>query len=293
MDAQTLAAKAAQALTDATAGLSTTETERLAGATSLTLALEDAGSWTLRWDQATSRPQLINGEEDGAIKVTTTTTTLVALASKKLSPFTALVHGKLKLGDGAQQHARDAVRDAAARWMPVLMRVGATLRDLVDAPPTLLAGGLKARVAAARIRPDGVTVYDIAVSAGAEAWTVTKRYSELRAAAGVSSGPLACATDDGFPARSVGGTARKQALDAWLRAAAKACTTERAARTLYPVLGATPARVDAAAADLAAGAELRASGSFLEFAHPANAMLVGAAKKIQRIERGRQARHDA
>jgi hypothetical protein len=41
------------------------------------------------------------------------------------------------------------------------------------------------------------------------------------------------------------------------------------------------------------GAELRASGSFLEFAHPANAMLVGAAKKIQRIERGRQARHDA
>ena len=104
MDA--LAAKAAQALTDATAGLSTTETERLAGATSLTLALEDAGSWTLRWDQATSRPQLINGEEDGAIKVTTTTTTLVALASKKLSPFTALVHGKLKLGDGAQQHAR-------------------------------------------------------------------------------------------------------------------------------------------------------------------------------------------
>ena len=106
MDAQTLAAKAAQALTDATAGLSTTETERLAGATSLTLALEDAGSWTLRWDQATSRPQLINGEEDGAIKVTTTTTTLVALASKKLSPFTALVHGKLKLGDGAQQHAR-------------------------------------------------------------------------------------------------------------------------------------------------------------------------------------------
>ena len=87
------------------------------------------------------------------------------------------------------------------------MRVGATLRDLVDAPPTLLAGGLKARVAAARIRPDGVTVYDIAVSAGAEAWTVTKRYSELRAAAGVSSGPLACAMDDGFPARSVGGTA--------------------------------------------------------------------------------------
>ena len=41
------------------------------------------------------------------------------------------------------------------------------------------------------------------------------------------------------------------------------------------------------------GAELRASGSFLEFAHPANAALVGAAKKIQRIERGRQARHDA
>ena len=186
----------------------------------MTLALEDAGSWTLRWDEATSKPQLMNGEEDGAIKVTTTTTTLVALASKKLSPFTALVHGKLKLGDGAQQHARDAVRDAAARWMPVLMRVGATLRDLVDAPPTLLAGGLKARVTAARIRPDGVTVYDIAVSAGAEAWTVTKRYSEMRAAAGVSSGPLACAMDDGFPARSVGGTARKQALDAWLRAAA-------------------------------------------------------------------------
>mgnify|MGYP001162672727 CR=1 FL=1 len=139
MDAQTLASKAAKALTDATAGLSTAETERLAGATSLTLALEDAGSWTLRWDEATSKPQLINGEEDGAIKVTTTTTTLVALASKKLSPFTALVHGKLKLGDGAQQHARDAVRDAAARWMPVLMRVGATLRDLVDAPPTAAA----------------------------------------------------------------------------------------------------------------------------------------------------------
>ena len=154
------------------------------------------------------------------------------------------------------------MRDAAARWMPVLMRVGATLRDLVDAPPTLLAGGLKARISAARIRPDGVTVYDIAVSAGAEAWTVTKRYSEMRAAAGVSSGPLACAMDDGFPARSVGGTARKQALDAWLRAAAKACTTERAARMLYPVLGATPARVDAAAADLAAGAELRATIPF-------------------------------
>ena len=49
--------------------------------------------------------------------------------------------------------------------------------------------------------------------------------AELRAAAGVSSGPLACAMDDGFPSRSVGGTARKQALDAWLRAAAKACTT--------------------------------------------------------------------
>ena len=127
MNAQTLAAKAAQALTDATAGLSTTETERLAGATSLTLALEDAGSWTLRWDQATSRPQLVAGEEDGAIKVTTTTTTLVALASKKLSPFTALVHGKLKLGDGAQQHARDAVRDAAARWMPAVSYTHLTL----------------------------------------------------------------------------------------------------------------------------------------------------------------------
>ena len=66
MDAQTLAAKAAQALTDATAGLSTTETERLAGATSLTLALEDAGSWTLRWDEATSKPQLVAGEEASA-----------------------------------------------------------------------------------------------------------------------------------------------------------------------------------------------------------------------------------
>ena len=68
MNAQTLAAKAAQALTDATAGLSTTETERLAGATSLTLALEDAGSWTLRWDQATSKPQLVAGEEEAKAK---------------------------------------------------------------------------------------------------------------------------------------------------------------------------------------------------------------------------------
>ena len=67
VDAQTLAAKAAQALTDATAGLSNQETERLAGATSLTLALEDAGSWTLRWDEATSKPQLVAGEEDGAV----------------------------------------------------------------------------------------------------------------------------------------------------------------------------------------------------------------------------------
>ena len=266
MDAQALASKAAEALTAAADGLSAAETERLSGAASLTLALEDAGSWTLRWDEATSSAQLVDGEEDGAIKVTTTTTTLVALASKKLSPFTALVHGKLKIGDGEQQHARDSVRDAASRWMPVLMKVGNKLRDLVDAPPTLLKSGLKARITAARIRPDGVTVYDIAVAAGAEAWTVTKRYSELRAAAGVTASPLlgaACAADDGtFPSRSIGGTARKKALDAWLRAAAKACTTERAARKLYPVLGATAARVDAAAADLAAGAELRATIPF-------------------------------
>ena len=68
---------------------------------------------TLRWDQARADPpELINGEEDGAIKVTTTTTTLVAPASKKLSPLTALVHGKLKLGDGAQQHARQPSKDA-------------------------------------------------------------------------------------------------------------------------------------------------------------------------------------
>ena len=113
-----------------------------------------------------------------------------------------------------------------------------------DAPPTLLAGGLKARVTAARIRPDGVTVYDIAVSA-AEAWTVTA-LPEVRAAAGVSSGPRRC---DGrrFPRAVGGGTARKQALEGW---PAPRLGRRRSARAeVVPVLGAMPARADAAAAD--------------------------------------------
>ena len=168
--------KLSKALRDAVASCDEAAKDKLATAPHLCLVFTDAETtWTLRWDANAREAELRTDVDDaGGIRVSTTRQTLRDLASKRLSPFSALTGGKIKC------ELRGHDRDGAAKWMPVLVRVGSLLRT--DSVAPLLPGGLKARVLR-RARRGGFDVYVIQVSAtGVAPWVVERRYSEIRSA---------------------------------------------------------------------------------------------------------------
>ncbi|KAH8065764.1 hypothetical protein JL722_147 [Aureococcus anophagefferens] len=161
--------KLSKALRDAVASCDEAAKDKLATAPHLCLVFTDAETtWTLRWDANAREAELRTDVDDaGGIRVSTTRQTLRDLASKRLSPFSALTGGKIKC------ELRGHDRDGAAKWMPVLVRVGGLLRTDRVAP--LLPGGLKARVLR-RARRGGFDVYVVQVSAtGVAPWAALQR----------------------------------------------------------------------------------------------------------------------
>ena len=244
--------KLSKALRDAVASCDEAAKDRLATAPHLCLVFTDAETtWTLRWDANTREAELRTDVDDaGGIRVSTTRQTLRDLASKRLSPFSALTGGKIKC------ELRGHDRDGAAKWMPVLVRVGGLLRT--DSVAPLLPGGLKARVLR-RARRGGFDVYVIQVSAtGVAPWVVERRYSEIRTAWLKVKHDLVAtgAHDDDFfadaPAESAGERTFEEAvLD--IKSCARPLRTEEQLEvyglykqaTAGDVSGARPSRFDA------------------------------------------------
>ena len=112
--------KLSRALRLACGGVTEEHKDKLVGAPSLNLIFsETRTTWTVAWDAASREASLRTDAEDpGGIVVRTARETLVALASKRLSPFSALAGGKIKCD------LRGNDREGAVCWMPVLVRVG-------------------------------------------------------------------------------------------------------------------------------------------------------------------------
>ncbi|KAH8043483.1 hypothetical protein JL722_15192 [Aureococcus anophagefferens] len=319
--------KLSKALRDAVASCDEAAKDRLATAPHLCLVFTDAETtWTLRWDANAREAELRTDVDDaGGIRVSTTRQTLRDLASKRLSPFSALTGGKIKC------ELRGHDRDGAAKWMPCsrryseiraawlkvkhdLVATGAHDDDFFADAPAESAGertfeeavldikgcarplrteeqlevyGLYKQATAGDVSGARPSRFDAVKRAKTSAKDLGERPSLAFGAAPASSTTAPC------PSVAARGPAPRDGFGRWLSVAARQCGTSRGTKArrvadvLYPLLGATAGRLDHAVLHHAAGRELARATSFLKDGFAARQRQCEALRDM--VKRGRPA----